>query len=434
MASISTSEKGLRTVQFVAPDGKRRSVRLGKSAMKTAEEVCRRIEYIIEARSSGTAIDPETARWLGCVSEKLHKRLANVGLVAARTKVDSTLEVFVNDYIASRLDVKPRTRLNLKVCAARLIEHFGAARFLAEIKSGEADDFCCWLRTQYAQATASRTIKRARQFFKAAVRKGLITANPFAECKAGHQSNKSRAFFVTREMADKVLAACPDCQWRLLFVLARFGGLRCPSETLNLKWTDVDWERSRIRIHAPKQEHQEDGGERWIPLFPELVPHLKEAFHHKTDDIYVIDRYRDDSVNLRTELKRIICRAGLAPWERPWHNLRATRQTELAGEFPLHVVCSWIGNKQAVAAEHYLQVTDADFERGAKSGAVAVQFPMQQAAAPNGKELKKTRNSSKKTGSLPELATSCNVQQNCRLPPAGLEPATGGLENRCSIL
>jgi hypothetical protein len=29
----------------------------------------------------------------------------------------------------------------------------------------------------------------------------------------------------------------------------------------------------------------------------------------------------------------------------------------------LHVVCYWIGNKLAVAAEHYLQVTEAHYEQ-----------------------------------------------------------------------
>ena len=50
-------------------------------------------------------------------------------------------------------------------------------------------------------------------------------------------------------------------------------------------------------------------------------------------------------------------------WPRLFQNLRATRQTELAHEFPLHVVCAWIGNSQAVAEEHYSQVTDADFAK-----------------------------------------------------------------------
>jgi hypothetical protein len=74
-------------------------------------------------------------------------------------------------------------------------------------------------------------------------------------------------------------------------------------------------------------------------------------------------------VNLRTGLLRIIRRAALKPWPRLWQNLRASRETELAAEHPTHVVCAWIGNTELVAARHYLQVTEADFERAAKAGA-----------------------------------------------------------------
>ena len=38
----------------------------------------------------------------------------------------------------------------------------------------------------------------------------------------------------------------------------------------------------------------------------------------------------------------------------------------MAAEYPLHVVCEWIGNTEMIAAKHYLQVTDADFERRSK--------------------------------------------------------------------
>src|SRR5208283_3720065 len=33
--------------------------------------------------------------------------------------------------------------------------------------------------------------------------------------------------------------------------------------------------------------------------------------------------------------------------------------------FPIHVVTAWIGNTVKVAMKHYLQVTDADFDRAA---------------------------------------------------------------------
>jgi hypothetical protein len=45
----------------------------------------------------------------------------------------------------------------------------------------------------------------------------------------------------------------------------------------------------------------------------------------------------------------IIKRAGLKPWPKLWHNLRITRQTELAATFPIHVVCEWLGNSTLIA-------------------------------------------------------------------------------------
>ena len=90
-------------------------------------------------------------------------------------------------------------------------------------------------------------------------------------------------------------------------------------------------------------------------------------------------------------------RAGVRAWERLFHNLRASRETELTSEHPLHVVCSWIGNSAIIAAKHYLQVTDDHFakatgisaegivsgeenEGGAKCGAVDAQLAAQKPA------------------------------------------------------
>ena len=155
-------------------------------------------------------------------------------------------------------------------------------------------------------------------------------------------------------------------QWRLLFALARFGGLRVPSEPLGLQWGDVDWERNRITVHSPKTEHHEGGESRQVPIFPELRPYLEEVFEQAEPGTeWIITRYRDSNANLRTQFERIIRKAGLSPWPKLWQNLRSTRETELAESTPLHVVCAWIGNSRAVAAKHYLQVRDEDFDRAA---------------------------------------------------------------------
>ena len=65
----------------------------------------------------------------------------------------------------------------------------------------------------------------------------------------------------------------------------------------------------------------------------------------------------------------IIKRAGVSPWPKIFQNLRASRETELANQFPLHVVTEWLGNTPSVATKHYLQVTDAHYEEAVKVGA-----------------------------------------------------------------
>ncbi|MHC4743737.1 MAG: tyrosine-type recombinase/integrase, partial [Planctomycetota bacterium] len=173
--------------------------------------------------------------------------------------------------------------------------------------------------------------------------------------------------FVTRQEATTLLESCPDTQWRLIFALSRYGGLRCPSEHLALRWDDVDWQRGRILIRSPKTEHHEGRESRWIPMFPELQPFLRDAFEEaEPGTIHVITRYRNGNCNLRTQLLRIIRNAGLKPWPKLFQNLRATRQTELCERWPEHVVCAWIGNSRAVARKHYLQVTDEHFQEAAR--------------------------------------------------------------------
>ena len=231
-----------------------------------------------------------------------------------------------------------------------------------------------------AEATISKRIGIAKHIFKRGVAWKMLEENPFAGVKAGSQINKARQRFITHEDAQKVLDACPDGQWRLLFALSRWGGLRCPSEHLRLTWADVDWGRGRIRVSSSKTEHHDGGGERLVPIFPELRGPLLEAFEAaEPGAAYVITRYRQANANLRTQLNRIIRRAGLTPWPKLFHNLRATRQTELEERFPSHVVCAWLGNSPTVARAHYLQVTDDHFTR-AVAEPLAEQPPPQSAA------------------------------------------------------
>jgi integrase len=389
MASVICDANGRKRIQFTNGDGERKTIRLGKASVKDAASFALRVQAINSAIIGGTAVEPDTARWLAERPETIYKRLVRVGLAEPRVKAMAmTLDKLLAEFFA-HLDVKPATKTSMKMVKARLLSHFDAGKGAAEITEEDAEEWRTKLKAEgYASATISRTVLYARQIFRWAVRRGHAKSNPFAALKAGPQVNAARQAFIDKATIAKVIDAAPDAEWKLLIALSRFGGLRVPSEALGLRWSDVDWEHNRLTVRSPKTEHHEGKGERVVPLFPEVREHLLAVFEQAPEGaVNVITRYRD-GCNLNPQLRRIIRRAGLKPWDKTWHNLRASRQTELAMTFPLHTVCAWIGNTKAIAAGHYLQVTDADWTRatggpesGAKSGAQEAQNAAQHPSA-----------------------------------------------------
>ncbi len=102
--------------------------------------------------------------------------------------------------------------------------------------------------------------------------------------------------------------------------------------------------RKRITIVSPKTAHHPGGARRKIPLFPELVQPLTEAFDQAhSGDVYVVTRHRSQAdspegwrnSSLRTRFEKMVQRAGLTRWPQPFHNMRASCETDLLERFPL---------------------------------------------------------------------------------------------------
>ncbi len=382
MASLATDRNGTRRILFVDADGKRRTVRLGRIDRRTAEGIRRHVEALLAAKLSGQPVPRDTARWLAEIGDVLHDRLARVGLVAPRrNQAAVTLGAFLDEHLEQRArELKPGTMLVLGQAARHLRRYFGDDRPLASITPQDADRYRAWLRERgIAPATVAKWCRLARQFLNVACRWQIIERNPFEHIRTTAPPSRERRVFVPGELVQRVIDVAPDPQWKLLIALARWGGLRIPSEALRLTWADVDFERRRFIVRSSKTEHHESAGVRVVPMFPELVEHFLAVFEQaEPGSRYVIARYRSRAANLRTQFVRYIEAAGLKPWPKPWQNLRASRATELADLYPSHVCAAWLGHSERIADAFYRQVTDEHFRkataeptcaRGAESGA-----------------------------------------------------------------
>jgi len=424
MASTGKDPNGRKRILFVDADGSRKTIRLGKASQKQADAFKVKLESLIAGKFTGS-LDDETSRWIAALPDDMHSKLAAVGLVTPRAPtVNFTLSQFLSEYLKERTDIKPQTAVVLGHTRRNLIAFFGADRALSNVTEGDADAWRLYLIGQgLSDATVCRRCGVAKQFFRSAVRHKLIPSNPFTDLKSCVKANRKRQRFISRPDAQRILNACPDSQWRLIFALARFGGLRTPSEIMRLRWADVDWENNRITVHSPKTEHHAGHESRQIPLFGELRPHLMQVFEEAEPGTEaIITRYRLDNMNLRTQFGRILTKAGLQVWPKPFQNLRSTRETELCEQFPEHVVCAWIGNSKLVAREHYLQVRDEDFERAASGPQSAAQNPAQYAAVPGGNDLTPTPQEAPEDAGLLLSTTASKSLQNREVGRVGFEP------------
>lgn len=453
MASIVNDPGGRRRIQFVAPDGKRPSIRLGKCSQRSAESVKYRVEQLLECLNLNRPMETDLAQWVKDLEPPLAKKLANVGLIPKpEGKTATTLGPFIQSYVKGRVDVKPATKEVWRQGENGLIEFFGAEKPIGEVTPGDADNYKRHLiGKKLAPMTVRKRLQFATMIFRAAMRRRLIPESPFADVSI-KASMPDRSRFITSEETARMLAVCPNHHWRAIVALARYGGLRCPSEVLSVRWQDIDWENERIVVQSPKTEHHPGKECRTIPLFPELRPILEECFELA---VYVVDERMRASAqgkagwrncNLRTTFKKIVQRAGLAIWPRIFHNLRSSRQTELAERFPSHVVCSWLGNSEDIARKHYYQTTDAHFaeamappigssiKSGAESGALMAQNEAQQERA--GRSTKShVRAPSLQNASFLRLHAKRNsLLQNDLTDGEGFEPTDGANRQQFSRL
>ena len=150
-------------------------------------------------------------------------------------------------------------------------------------------------------------------------------------------------------------------EMRCALAIARWAGVRVPSEILLLTRSSVDFEQQRLRVTDSKRTKRLSRAPpvvRELPLFPELVPYLEAVWDLSNEPTA---RLLPSIVAMGGNTFVARCRkardeAGMS-WPRLFSSLRATRETELITRFGLKAACEWIGNSPAVAIKHYELIT-----------------------------------------------------------------------------
>ncbi len=367
MATLSQRAAGAFVIQFRDEQRRRKTITLGRRfTEKTAKDLHEAVEKLVHCRDNATALDRRTTVWIETASAELQNKLADAGLIAKPQR--HTLEELWDTFLAQKTEIKDSTRKTYDAARERFFAFFKDDELLSQQTQARMIQWRDTLRGDFAKASIAGTLTRTKTVFNWAVAQGWITKSPLDGVGRGSFVNRENDRFVLPEEYGRLLEASPCQDWRAIIALARIGGLRCPSEVLRLRWSDVNWERNRFYVRSPKTEHHEGKGGRVVPLFPALRAELERLFELESSvgQEFVITRYRDpERTNLGTQFGRIVQLAGVDPIPRPFDNMRASRSTEVYAEFGAYLESQWIGHSHKIAKDHSLQVREIDFDRAA---------------------------------------------------------------------
>jgi len=441
MASIvklGSGKQPPRAIDFADPTdgGRRKRIRVGVVTHDEALEFKRHVEKLLAAKILNQTPNTETLLWLNGLPPLTYERLAARGL-APRRNIDPhglRLRNFLEKYREQRRQegLSEASLDKISKTSALLTAFFGEQTPIEQITPDAAKDWRASLyrgerKKHRSEATVRGHCRDAKKMFNDAVERELIARNPFAKLKSAAVSGTEDRY-VTPEEAERILECCPNLQWRVLFGLARWAGLRCPSETHSLTWRDVDWERGRLTVYAPKTDQT-----RLVPIEPRLLVLLQDAFDaaQEGEARIVVTLPRN---NRHRTFARIRHAAGVPSWRDLFQTLRRSCEMEWSAKYPQHAVSAWIGHSLEVSGRHYLRTTDHLLDLAAEKSAAesAAANPGNGHAKPRNSDAAKKRSTTARAATPSPRETLRPSARDREMRLSGLEPETYGLKVRCS--
>lgn len=363
MSSLTQHTRGGYYLEVRPRPNARKMVYLGVVSKKQAETIRDNVDRLLIAQRINIP-DQQMDLWLMGIDKDLKDKLRKAGLKIPEAVKAWTVKAWV-DHVADNYPGAPRTRTNVKGAAKHWISMLGP-KSLDKVTMADCRKSIETLRAANQPSHAVRLCESGRMFFERAVEAKLITENPFAKLKFGDKMHdKTRQNYITLTAFNQVMKAATCNHSRALFALARYCGLRVPSEPLALRITDLDWDLSRISVPNDTKT-----GSRTLPML-QAEPYLRALVEEHPDGTTMLfTRARSSAATTYREwLLAAIRSAKLEPWPKLWVNLRASCRTDLADLYPAAVCDHWLGHSTRVARNHYELVKPEHWDQAKRTGA-----------------------------------------------------------------
>jgi integrase len=195
-----------------------------------------------------------------------------------------TFGEYITEWLTNKQDISPETRdTNEGHLRNHIIPEMGHIP-LQKVNVMHIEKFIKTLQGKgLADGTVSKIYNLIHTCFKSAIKKELIIKNPFdlMDKSSKPRSSKPKIDYWTKEEVKHFLGALKHRQ-RILFVLAIYTGMR-RGEMLALRWKDIDFETSQVRISQSlkpiqgiKKGVKTDAGFRSITVAPTVIAELKK--------------------------------------------------------------------------------------------------------------------------------------------------------------
>ena len=358
MASITKHTRGGYYLELYPLPGVRRRIYLGKITKGIADRFLVNIARLEQAKQFNLE-DLEMNIWASGLDAKLQNKLRENGISIPAPKESWSVAKWL-EHIATTYPGTDRTVKNVQTSKKHWSAMLGAKQ-LHDVTVADCRLCMEQLKQAHAPSHGSKIFEHGKMFFARAIEAKIITESPFAGLTFGNKKHdKARQNYVTRDDIEKVIAKATELDAKALIALARYCGLRVPSEPLALTWSDLDFDLKRIRIPSDTKT-----GSRTLPMF-EAYQHLQAL---PKSSSWVFPRARASSANAYREwLEEAIAAAKLEQWPKLWVNLRASCRTDLEDLFPVHVCNAWLGHSTRVARDHYDMVSPDHWAKASRTG------------------------------------------------------------------